>query len=196
MNLVIYAHPYEESFNHAILEAVVSALKDEGAQFEVIDLYRDGFRAELDREGLAGYSEGKSPDPTVAAYRDKIARAGRLFFIFPVWWSDMPAILRGFFDKVFLPGFAYEETDDGRLRGLLKHIRGAVAFTTLGGPAIYHNLILGYPLKRILEQATLRFCGIRRVRIVEFDRAQSVGDPVRKGWLSKVDKIVRKTIRS
>ncbi len=114
--LVIYAHPYEKSFCAAILKECLAALKDGD---DVIDLYGDGFDPVMSREELGLYSRGGYTDPLVREYQKKIAAAGRLVFIFPIWWYDAPAILRGFFDKVMLKDFAFDDSSD--FDGLLSH---------------------------------------------------------------------------
>jgi putative NADPH-quinone reductase len=112
--LVIYAHPYERSFCSALLARCLETL---GEEADLIDLYKDGFNPVMSRDELALYSTGGSVDPLVGDYQKRIAAARRLVFIFPIWWYDAPAILRGFFDKVFLKDFAFDDSNgfDGLL---------------------------------------------------------------------------------
>ena len=113
--LVIYAHPYEKSFCSAILAECLSTL----GTADLIDLYKDGFNPVMSREELGLYSRGGFRDPLVKEYQEKIAANRRLVFIFPIWWYDAPAILRGFFDKVLLKDFAFD--DSTGFDGLLNH---------------------------------------------------------------------------
>ncbi len=112
-SLIIYAHPYKESFCAGILSRCLSCLDSA----DLIDLYEDGFNPVMSGEELALYNKGESKDPLVPLYQKKIAAAGRLIFIFPVWWYDAPAILKGFFDKVLLKDFAFDDSNgfDGLL---------------------------------------------------------------------------------
>jgi putative NADPH-quinone reductase len=80
---------------------------------------------------LAVYSQGKFFDPKVAEYQRRIAQADHLIYLFPVWWEVMPAMLKGFFDKVFLPEWAFRESDAAPL---LTHIKTGAAITTMGAP--------------------------------------------------------------
>ena len=123
--LVIYAHPYEKSFCAAVLKECLAALEDGD---DVIDLYGDGFDPVMSREDLGLYNRGGYTDPLVKEYQQKIAAAGRLVFIFPIWWYDAPAILRGFFDKVMLKDFAFD--DSNGFDGLLNH--EAILITSSG----------------------------------------------------------------
>ena len=105
MDLIVFAHPdSRKSHNAAVLEFVRETLKANGKECETIDLYAEGFSPLYTAEEYAG---GKPVDGKVAEYQQKIAKAERLVFIHPVWWYGMPAILKGFFDRVFTPGFAY-----------------------------------------------------------------------------------------
>ena len=106
---IIYAHPYTESFNGAVLDAACDSLFMQGDSVTVVDLYRDGFNPVMTQEDLRLYSAGESTDPMVARYNDILSRTDKIVLIFPIWWYDMPAILRGFFDKVMLPGITFGE---------------------------------------------------------------------------------------
>ena len=103
---IIYAHPYEKSFNHAILERVQALLDAKGQAYQLIDLYADGFNPVFTKEELALFAEGKALDPLVLQYQEALKESNRLIFIFPIWWANMPAIVKGFIDKVFLRTFA------------------------------------------------------------------------------------------
>lgn len=92
---IIYAHPYEKSFNHAILERVQALLDAKGQEYRLIDLYADGFNPVYTKEELALFREGKALDPLVLQYQQALKDSKRLIFIFPIWWADMPAIVKG-----------------------------------------------------------------------------------------------------
>lgn len=106
---IIYAHPWEGSFNKAILDEVMKVTPE----YYLIDLYKDGFNPVMSQADLALYSEGKSTDAHVEKYNKILDDTNRIIFIFPIWWYDMPAILRGFLDKVLLKGSAYYSDETG-----------------------------------------------------------------------------------
>ena len=118
--LIIYAHPYDGSFNHAVLEAATSALDKAGRPYDVADLYADGFDPRMPAEELALYTEGGTLDPLVSHYQKLIEGASRIIVIAPIWWSELPAIVKGFVDKVMKQNWAYHATASG-VKGHLTH---------------------------------------------------------------------------
>ena len=115
MTTILYAHPYDKSFNHAILETVKAKLTSENREFCVLDLYADGFNPVLDAASLRLYSRGETADPLVTKYLRTLLKTDEFIMIFPIWWGMMPAIVKGFFDKVMLSGSAYQYDDKGNL---------------------------------------------------------------------------------
>ena len=92
---IVYAHPYEGSLNHAILERLVATLEAKGHSVTVLDLYADQFNPVLSAADLAVYGEGKTTDPQVERYVQILDQTEQIIFIYPIWWYDMPAIMRG-----------------------------------------------------------------------------------------------------
>lgn len=134
MTTIIYAHPYSGSFNHAILENVTAALKEENKEATVIDLYADGFSPALEAASLRLYSRGETADPLVRNYIDILLQTDTLIMIYPIWWGMMPAIVKGFFDKVMLAGSAYQYSDAGNLVPAKINIKRVLTITTSQGP--------------------------------------------------------------
>lgn len=134
MTTILYAHPYDKSFNHAILEEVVGKLTEQGKEFKVLDLYADGFNPALDAASLRLYSRGETADPLAAGYLDALMASDEFIMIFPVWWAMLPAMVKGFFDKVLLSGKAYQYTDAGVLVPAQLTIERTLMFTTSQWP--------------------------------------------------------------
>ena len=130
--LVLYAHPVPESFGAAIHETVVASLKAAGHEVDDCDLYAEGFDPVLSREERRGYHDTASNTLPVAAYVERVKRAEALVLCFPVWNFGYPAILKGFLDRVFLPGVSFEMVD-GKAQPALHNIRRLVAVTSYGG---------------------------------------------------------------
>jgi NAD(P)H dehydrogenase (quinone) len=107
---IIFAHPSKRSFNNSVLAAFTRGLEEAGHSYEVADLYRMAFKAEMDAEEyhreVGGDPHAPIPDDVREEQR-KIDRADALVFIYPVWWSDCPAKLKGWFDRVLTYGYAY-----------------------------------------------------------------------------------------
>lgn len=131
--VIVYAHPYEKSFNHAILMVLKDAITDRGEECDVIDLYAEGFDPVYHPEELALFKEGKYLDPKIERYQNLIKDASRVIFIFPVWWSDMPAMMKGFFDKTMLPGYAYSIID-GKWSPGITNVSQTIVITTSESP--------------------------------------------------------------
>ena len=98
--MVIFNHPYEGSYCAAVRQAVISGLKTAGAEIDVLHLDQDGFDPVMSTEELAGFNQGIASDPKVLDYQARIADADHMVFIFPIWWELMPALTKGFMDKV------------------------------------------------------------------------------------------------
>lgn len=139
--LVIYCHPWKGSFNHAVLEAVLRRLERSGGDYDVIDLYADGFDPALSADELAHYNEGVALDPLVSRYQRLVAAADRLEIVCPIWWNDIPTMLRGFVDKVMLVGFSWQATGKGLL-GTLTHVRTCDIWTTSAEPTEHLELAI------------------------------------------------------
>ncbi len=190
--LIIYAHPYNGSFCHAVKEKIIETLKEKGEKYNIIDLYEDKFDPVMSGDDLRLYSKGETTDPNVDKYLNLLSETSIIYLIFPVWWGVMPAILKGFFDKVFLPQRAYIPKKSGLMKAMFPDIKKAVIFNTLGGPKAYHNLILKFPVKRVVGSTTLKIIGVKKVDIVQFDSMKKSSDKLREKWLNQTAEIVRK----
>lgn len=157
---LIIAHPYTGSFNHVLLDKVKSWLLASGRQVEIIDLYRDGFKPDLSVEDLKVYNQGLIVDPMAKRYQALLKETDDLVFVFPIWWYEAPAIMKGFIDKVMTPGFAFEETSVG-LIGKLGHIKRLSVITTSEVETTFMRSEVGNPIETSLMKTTLGICGIK-----------------------------------
>lgn len=156
---IIFAHPWSGSFNHHLLKRLI----DRYPEATVIDLYKDKFDPVMREEELALFSKGQALDPLVKSYQDILIQTEQLFIVFPIWWSGMPAILKGFFDKVMLKEFAYSESKSGILQGKLTHIKSAHVVTTSQSPTWYLRSFGGNPIGKILIKRVLKDIGLKKV---------------------------------
>lgn len=107
MVTILFTHPWKGSFNSGILETVADKLRSIGKEYSVIDLCKDGFNPVFSEKELSVYSKGVALDPLVKRYMHIMESTDEIIFIFPIWWGTMPAILKGFFDKVLLVNSAF-----------------------------------------------------------------------------------------
>jgi len=135
--LIIYCHPSKESYTYQILKQLKETLKNESIKFEVSDLYEMDFQAEMTeqeymREGLLNLDIPISPD--VQKEQEKIENADCIIFLYPVWWSDCPAKLKGWFDRVYSVGYAYGYDKSGKENKKMKSIKYGLSLCTAGHP--------------------------------------------------------------
>jgi len=183
--LIVYAHPKTKGFCSFMLQEVVKYLKQKNIDFELLDLYESGFDPVLKSE--EHYISGnRFVSDEVKQIQQKISKASHLVFIYPVWWASMPAVLKGFLDRVFVPRFAFRYSRKGVLKwlpvGLLKDKR-ALVLMSLGSPHFLYTL-LGNPPKRMIKTLGLSFFGMK-IRVRQVFNARNLTDE-RKQSVSKL----------
>ena len=129
---LIIDHPWQESFNHGILNRLVEGLEKDQKIYQIIDLNKDGFDPVMKEEELAVYQSGSVLDPLVLHYMNLLRTTTQLVLVFPIWWYSSPASLKGFLDKVLLNEFAFFDGGNG-IQPLLS-IESVVVFTTSDQP--------------------------------------------------------------
>jgi len=152
---VIHAHPVESSFNRALFTAVVDELTAKGHEVDALNLYDAGFDAVLSREERLAYHDvpGNLTD-AVKPYVDRLMAAEALVFVHPVWNYGYPAILKGYFDRIFLPGVSFileGGGDRGRLVPNFKNIQKVAFVTTYGGNR-WRTMVMGDPPRRLARR--------------------------------------------
>ena len=189
--LIIYAHPYDGSFNHAILEEVKAGLEASGRPYEVIDLYADGFDPRMPAEELALFTEGGTLDPLVSHYQKLIEGASRIVVIAPIWWSELPAIIKGFVDKVMKQNWAYYPTATG-VKGRLTHIQQVLVLTTSTAPTWFLRRFCGNYVGSVFLGAVLKQLGMGGRSWVNFGKVGKTGRRQHKKHLKRVARLVAK----
>lgn len=160
--LVIVAHPTAESYCHALAQRAVAGLEAAGHDVTVLDLYAEGFRVAMTTEERLAY-DGEEPilDPVVARHAAAVLAADALVFVYPTWWSGLPAILKGWLERVLVPGvgFRFDERT-GRVRPGLGQLRHLVGISTYGSPRSYVRLVNDNG-RRMITRALRMSCGFR-----------------------------------
>ena len=153
---MITAHPLPGSLNARLAATVEREARAQGWQVTRRDLY-DGFDPVLTPDERAGYYA--TPAATLAEDKRDLAEAQILILVFPTWWGGFPAILKGWFDRVWTPGVAYDHAPDlGKMQPRLLDLTEVLAVTTMGSPAWVDWLILRQPLRRILHWGIIGPC--------------------------------------
>lgn len=184
--VILLAHPYCKSFNHHVKDVVVETFKEKGKDPVVIDLSADGFNPVLSTEDLRLYMRGETSDQKVRDYQRILNDCEELVIIFPIWWYEAPALLKGFLDKVFLPGFAFDETADGLL-GKLGHIQRTTILTTSEVETSFMREKVGNPIETSLLETTFELCGIQGDKLwLNCEHIASGSEAERHAFLDKV----------
>ena len=183
--LVLFAHPVETSYQAALHEQVVTTLKAKGHEVDDCDLYKEGFDPRLSREERLGYHDvGTNVEP-VRSHVERLRKADALVLNFPVWNFGYPAILKGFFDRVFLPGVSFR-LEDGRVKPCLHNIRKVACVTTYGGTRLRAFLAGDPPRKAVNRVLRVVVKPGARVRyLAHYDMNRST-DETRAAFLAHV----------
>jgi len=189
---IIIDHPWSGSFNYAILHSFIEGIKEDRNDFDVLDLNKEIFNPIMSEEELAAYSQGMSFDPKIKEYQERLIWSDYLVMIFPIWWMIMPARLKGWMDKVLLPGFAF--TTDQEPKPLLNHITGATIFTTTAVPDDFHRKEFNNALESVLCKGTLNFVGIQEIEWLNFGDTGFTNQAKHKEWLKFVREYGRKLV--
>ena len=159
--LIVFTHPNTTSFNHALLENMNDGLIAAGHDVIIKDLYQEGFDPILSADELTELHKGEIP-PRIAKEQKQLLWADSLVFIYPLWWFDRPAILKGWFDVVLTNGLAFEYSSEG-VKGLLKHKKAKVIITAGGSKQYFIDNDALQLIHRPVTDGTLSFCGIKDV---------------------------------
>lgn len=186
--LIINAHPLAGSFSDAIVEHFVAGINSENQQVKTVCLRDLNFDPILH----GGYRNPTELEPDLRMAQDYISWSDHIVWIFPIWWGEMPALLKGFIDRTFLPGFAFRYKKDSPMWDRLLKGRTTSIITTMDAPVWYHRWIMGGHGIRSMNKFILRFCGLKLNRVTYFGSMRFSTDEQRKIMLEKVSRLASK----
>ncbi len=191
--LLVLAHPSTKSFNYAIAQTAAETVRELGHELIFHDLYREGFDPVMPEEEL---SEPPTSGP-IAQQIEELCQADAIIVVHPNWWSQAPAILRGWVDRVVRDGKAYRFVPDGKggayPEGLLK-AKVALIFNTANTPQEVEESLYGDPLEVHWKKVVFGLCGVKNVRRCVFSPIITSTPEQRAAWLQEVRKIVREEL--
>jgi NAD(P)H dehydrogenase (quinone) len=155
--LVLFAHPVETSFAAGLHAKVVGTLRARGHEVDDCDLYAEGFNPIMSKQERIDYHSVGVNRRNVAPYVDRLLAADALVLSFPVWNMGFPAILKGFFDRVFLPGVSFTMSEDGAYIPGLRNIKRLGIVCTYGGGKLL-TMMMGDPPRRYITRSLRRTC--------------------------------------
>lgn len=182
--VIINGHPHKSSFCFALSSAYKKGAVNSGAAIKEIVISDLEFNPNL----TFGYQKRMELEPDLLKAWEGIQWADHLVWIHPVWWGGLPAITKGFIDRLFLPGMAFKYREnslwwDQLLKGKTAHI-----ITTLDQPGWYYRLMYGRPSVNQLRKSTLKFCGIKPVKVSYVGIIKTSDEKQRVQWLKKIQK--------
>ncbi len=192
--LVVFNHPYEGSYCNAILDAITRGAERAGHELDLVHLDRDDFDPVMRAKDLAAFVQawelGESVldrlDPQVQDYAKRLLAAEHLVFVFPIWWELMPALTKGFVDKVIFPGVAYDYAG-ASMKSRLSKLRGLTVVTTMNTPAPAYRLLFGNAVQRALVRGTFWKIGCPRRKWINLSMVKFASRKRRERWLDKIE---------
>jgi len=186
--LVVYAHPDQDSYQSALRRRAVAALTAAGHGVDECDLYAEGFQPVLTPGEWRQYHDPKANHSFAPRDVERLMRCEGLVFVFPTWWYGVPAVLKGYFDRVWLPGGAFEIAGP-RTTPLLTHIVRLGVVTTFGAPWWINGLYLGNPNRKLFMRGIRRLLSprARTLWLAQYGM-DYVDDAARARFLQKVER--------
>ena len=191
--LILLAHPRLESYNAAIAEAYAEAAL-EHAEVKRLDLARLEFASDVAR---APDYDNKTEDieASLKEAQDLISWADHLVFIYPTFWGDMPALLKAFIDRAFIPNFAFKYQKNSPMPEQLLKGKSARIISTMDAPVLWYQLVYRAPGSNALKRAVLSFCGVKPIKVNLIGRMRYLKPEQRKAWLKRVKTFARHDLK-
>ncbi|WP_299315955.1 NAD(P)H-dependent oxidoreductase [uncultured Aquimarina sp.] len=186
--LIINGHPDKESFNYALSDAYKKGAISSGTDIKEINIRELNFNPNLQ----FGYRKRMELEPDLIAAQEKLIWANHIVWVYPVWWSSVPAIMKGFLDRILLPGFAFKKKENSLLADKCLTGKSARIICTLDQPPWYYSLVYKSPSHNAIKKGTLHYIGVKKVRIITIGPIRLSKEKFRTKWLNKVEKLGQK----
>ncbi|KFF13315.1 NAD(P)H dehydrogenase [Chryseobacterium soli] len=183
-HLIIYAHPNSKSLNHQLLETVTESLRSANHEIEIRDLNQINFNPVMSLEDMQGQRMGKVADD-VQTEQDFISWAEHITFIYPIWWTGMPAVMKGYIDRVFSYGFAYRY-DQGIQKGLLTGKKTVIINTHGKSHDEYERMGMDKALSLTSDQGIFLYSGFEIIQHFFFDQADRASSEDVEIWKEQI----------
>jgi len=184
-HLIIYSHPNDESLNHHFLNTVTEILQTQNHEIRIRDLYLLDFNPVLSLQDLKDQRSGQLSED-IKEEQEHILWADHITFIYPIWWTGMPAIMKGFIDRAFSYGFAYRY-DQGIQKGLLKGKKITIINTHGKSKTEYESMGMDRALSLTSDKGVYTYCGLEINRHLFFDRADKATEEMIKEWNRNIE---------
>lgn len=195
--LIVHAHPNPDSFSHVLRRTAESALTRHGAQIRVRDLYAESFDPRVSRAERRSHLDEPTSKPHLQTYFEDLSWCDAVVFVHPTWWGSQPAILKGWIDRVWVRGVAWDLPDGARrLKPGLRNVRLLVTVTTHGSSR-FVNALQGTPGRRIVNRSLRAICHpLCRTKWIAMYRFDTSSASHRKKFLERVESELVRLSRS
>jgi putative NADPH-quinone reductase len=183
--LLINGHPDKESYCFALSKAYKKGVLESNTELKEINIRNLEFNPNLE----FGYRKRTELEPDLLEAQEKIKWANHIVWIYPVWWGSYPAILKGFIDRVFLPGFAFQKRENSVWWDKLLTGKSARVISTLDQPTWYYRWINNHPSHTSIKKLTCNFVGITSVKFTTIGSLRLSKDSYREKWLQKIEQL-------
>ncbi|TCI05338.1 flavodoxin family protein [Corallincola luteus] len=190
--LIVFNHPYDLSYCNSILEHVKQGLIEGNHEVDLIHLDNDNFDPVMRGKDLQAFSIARTDpesaykllDPMVLQYKQRVECAEHIIFIFPIWWELMPALMKGFIDKLIFPGIAYQYSNKGTgMSCTLNKLKGVTMITTMNTPSLVYRLLFGNAIKKAIMMGTFWKIGVKNRKWINLTNVKSASNKKREKWL-------------
>lgn len=179
---VILGHPDSETFCGALAGAYMEGAKASGADVAFVALGELEFDPILSK----GYRGHQTLEPDLERAQRAVTECDHLVIVTPTWWASMPAVLKGFFDRVFLPGYAFKYRENSSMWDRLLTGRSARLIVTMDAPGWYNFLVYRNSVQNSIKHGILRFCGFKPVGVTTISGVKAMSDEKRSAAIGKV----------
>ncbi|MDW3649510.1 MAG: NAD(P)H-dependent oxidoreductase [Bacteroidia bacterium] len=183
--LIIIGHPDKESYNFALSQAYQKGVERSGADHKTINIGELNFNPNLQ----FGYRKRTELEPDLLKAQEDLKWADHIVWIYPVWWGSVPAIMKGFLDRVLLPGFAFKKREGSVWWDKYFTGKSSRIICTLDQPTWFYSLINRAPSHSAMKRLTMNFIGVKSVKITSIGPLRLSKDSFRTKWLKKVEKL-------
>ena len=187
--LLVYCHPVPESYCAAVRDATIRGLEKAGHEIDLLDLHAEGFDPVMPADERRHYNDMKLEDHPFPDHSRRLKSAEALIFVYPTWWYGMPAMLKGWLDRVWTPELTFAiPKGPGPIKPLMTHIRVLGVITTCGAP-LWWSYMVGHPGKRTILRGMRALCAksCRRVFMAHYMMDKSTPES-RAKYLAAVEK--------
>ena len=196
-NVIVFDHPYtakacenvrhHRSFSAALCKAIIEKLEARGEEVDLIDLHADEFDPVMSGDELALWRKGEPMNAQVKNYQDRLSQANRIIFIFPIWWELMPAMTKGFLDKVYAKNILYtQEKGSFKMHTRLNPNTEIVVVTTMGTPKLLYKLVFSKPVIKAMKLGMCLKTGLKHFKWLPYSHVDELTLEQRQSLLATV----------